>query len=1003
MEILALIFGNIVPSVGEYWNYHKEADQHVKNLKRKWELLEGWKDDIKTILDSELRQGKKPKQEVKLWLQNVETIKGDIDIGQEPARWMFLSRIQKGESAFKKTKDMEELYQAGDFTDGLVLDLPERIGKMMPQSTLVGESTAQRTKEQILACLLDNEVGKIGVYGMGGIGKTTVMKEVNNFLLNESNKFESVIWVTVSKEFDLIKLLNDIACRLKLELPKFEDEIIRAAELYTALKDRRYALILDNLWETFALEKVGIPEPTSANGCKIVLTTRDLDVCRGMSCKDIKMESLSKEEARELFLHKMEYDVFNAPYLKAIAEEVLQTCARLPLAIITIAGSFKRLVHDYERRDALEQLRTSLKGFDNIEKQVHEVLKFSYERLKEENLKQCLLHCALYPEDFKIDKKELIEHLIDERIIERMKSRQAEYDRGYSMLNKLENASLLEGGIGITMFDCKKFVKMHDLVRDMVLQVASPEFMVEGHLGLEDFSDEGKWRENLVKASLMDNKISRIPSNVSPMCPNLSTLLLQRNMSLKNVPDYLFQHLHGLRVLDLSHTGIESLPNSVFSMENLTTLRLRWCRELKHVASLAKLTTLRKLDLGGTGITEVPDGLEMLVNLTYLDLDAEDLKIMPLGILPKLSRLQYLRFSCEVTVKGEEIESLKKLENVWVRFDDLYEFCSFIRSLKKGELVRYQIQVGKSVNEFFYLKFFSYRKIEEHQCYIGKSVILEECNLRRGDESLVLPEDLQFLKLKTCEDLRSLCDVPSLKHVRELKKICLSNCEGIEHVVSSTSSFSSFTDSLQTLEILELLKLKNLRGLFRKERAASAQVPLDTFSSLKVILIVECPMKKLLPLGSLLHLHNLEEIQVENCLELEEIIAEACDEFEEDEEEKEEKGMDTTKITLPKLRDLTLSNLPELKTICSSSKVIVCDSLETIKIYKCLRLKRLPLSLPRLSNGQRSPPPFLKEIEAYDKKWWESLEWDCPDIKNVLQPFIHERAYTMPYSPYMTN
>ena len=238
------IVANIIPSVGEYWNYHKEADQHVKNLKRKWELLESRKDDIKTKLDSELRQGKKPKQEVKLWLQNVETVKGEIDIGQEPARWTFLSRMQKGEFAFKKTKEVEELYQVGDFTDGLVLDLPERIGKMMPPSTLVGESTAQRTKKDIIACLLDNNVGKIGVYGMGGVGKTTVMKEVNNFLLNESNRSESVIWVTVSKEFDLLKLQNDIACKLNLNPPKFEDEITGAQQLYTALEGRRYVLIL---------------------------------------------------------------------------------------------------------------------------------------------------------------------------------------------------------------------------------------------------------------------------------------------------------------------------------------------------------------------------------------------------------------------------------------------------------------------------------------------------------------------------------------------------------------------------------------------------------------------------------------------------------------------------------------------------------------------------------------------------------------------------------------
>ena len=181
---------------------------------------------------------------------------------------------------------------------------------------------------------------------------------------------------------------------------------------------------------SICLEKVGIPEPNSANGCKLLLTTRLLDVCRGMNCKDIKMELLSKEEARKLFLDKMECDVFNIPNLKPMAEEVLERCAQLPLAIVTITASFKPLINDYEWRDALEELWTSVIRTNNREEQVLETLKFSYERLKGEKLKQCLLHCALFPEDFKINKQALIEHLIDEEIIERMKSRQVKFDRG---------------------------------------------------------------------------------------------------------------------------------------------------------------------------------------------------------------------------------------------------------------------------------------------------------------------------------------------------------------------------------------------------------------------------------------------------------------------------------------------------------------------------------------------------------------------------------------------
>uniref|UniRef100_A0A2N9G5I0 Rx N-terminal domain-containing protein n=1 Tax=Fagus sylvatica TaxID=28930 RepID=A0A2N9G5I0_FAGSY len=351
--------------------------------------------------------------------------------------------------------------------------------------------------------------------------------------------------------------------------------------------------------------------------------------------------------------------------------------------------------------------------------------------------------------------------------------------------------------------------KKTKVVEDLSIQASG-----EGHLGLEDFSDEGKWREDLVKASLMYNNISRIPPNASPMCPKLSTLLLQGNKSLKDVPDSLFEHLHGLNILDLSNTGIESLPNSVSNLENLTTLRLGRCWVLKHVPSLAKLTKLRKLDLGNTGITEVPHGLEMLVNLRYLNLNVYNLKIMPPEILPKLSCLQYLIFFSDM--KLEEVASLKNLETFGGRFSDMYEFSTY---MEKGQLATYEIHVG------------------------------------------------------------SIRDLAGSNQGQKVKE------------------------------------------------AASAWV-------------------------AAAHLH-LEEIYVCQLVkQLEEII--------EEEEEKKEEGMDTTKITLPRLKILNLQSLSELKSICSSSKL--------------------------------SPPPSLKKIEA-EEEWWESLEWDCQDTKNVLQPFFRKIRY----------
>uniref|UniRef100_A0A6N2KIQ1 NB-ARC domain-containing protein n=1 Tax=Salix viminalis TaxID=40686 RepID=A0A6N2KIQ1_SALVM len=77
-------------------------------------------------------------------------------------------------------------------------------------------------------------------------------------------------------------------------------------------------------------------------------------------------------------------------------------------------------------------------------KGVFRILRFSYSHLKDSALQQCFLYCALFPPDFMIPRKNLVRYLIDEGIIKGFNSRVAEFDKGYSMLNRLENVCLLE-------------------------------------------------------------------------------------------------------------------------------------------------------------------------------------------------------------------------------------------------------------------------------------------------------------------------------------------------------------------------------------------------------------------------------------------------------------------------------------------------------------------------------------------------------------------------------
>ncbi|KAE8725269.1 Detected protein of confused Function [Hibiscus syriacus] len=878
----------VLNKIDKHLDNHRSLDQHRKNLKRKLEELIGLKKDTESIMRSELQPRKKLKAEVQIWLENVERVNVEVQaldgrIGESTA----LTRGFHTKDVSKSITEVEELIiQHGKFHGGLVVDNPQWIGQVLSTTSLSGEAV-KACIEDIWNCLMDDEVPKIGVWGMGGVGKTSIMKVINNQLLKETGKFDIVIWITVSKEMNVAKLQKDIASKIGVEFSGDEDETTRAGRLFETLSQKsRFVMILDDLWEKVSLERIGIPEPS--NGTKLVLTTRSADVCRQMGCRMIKVKPLTEEEAWKLFLEKAGCDILNIPAVEPIARSVAKHCAGLPLGVITIASCMKGIDDISEWRNALNELSLREKSVNGFEDEVFQQLQFSYDRLKNPKLQDCFLSCALYPEDWKIEERSLIQLWIAEGLVEEMDSMRAGFDRGRAIMNRLISNCLLEV---FADEEHARSVKMHDLLRDMALRTAKSRFLVKAGMMLEKAPDVQEWSMNLEKVSLIWNQWLYIPLEMSPpKCPRLTTLLLS-HCNIASIPERFFKHMDALKVLDLSENPIKSLPISLSKCPGLTTLLLSDCRiESIPESFFDDANELKILDLSFNPIKSLPHSLSNLKNLTSLLVECCDLgnvpslsnpevlkklnlrgtkiKEIPNGVLSRLCCLQDLIVG-ETLINGKEVGGLKKLQGTLEgRFYDWHNLNMYLQACRGREEPReYIIYVG---NRYFH-------KSTE---YGGKQIVVRDRNIYNN--RIVLPRDIEGLDIGCC----------SVDCSEEYPLFS-------SFILFSLSSFSS-------LKSLEIKDCRNMKKLF-----SSNCVP-----------------------------PNLRRLNVVGCKQLEEIIT--------SEVEPEERGMVITEFHLPQLRELVLSHLPELKSICSAGGVLVCDSLGKIGIVDCPKLKRMGLNLPKL-------------------------------------------------------
>ncbi|KAI7990026.1 Disease resistance protein RPM1 [Camellia lanceoleosa] len=238
---------------------------------------------------------------------------------------------------------------------------------LIQEAKLVG---IEMPKRQLMEWLVQGGLGlkAISVVGMGGLGKTTLVKKVYDAAAVKKH-FNSHAWLTVSKSFGVEDLLKDMIRQLFHEIMQLVPVGVETMSINRLkclandfLQQRRYVVVFNDVWNVNAWEAIKHVLPDNNCGSRVILTTRFAHIastCREETDGHVyTLMSLSQEESWTLFCNKTFRGNLCPPNLKKISHRILKRCEGLPLEIVAISGVLA--IKDKNQIDEWEMLYRSL-------------------------------------------------------------------------------------------------------------------------------------------------------------------------------------------------------------------------------------------------------------------------------------------------------------------------------------------------------------------------------------------------------------------------------------------------------------------------------------------------------------------------------------------------------------------------------------------------------------------------------------------------------------------
>ncbi|XP_039168236.1 disease resistance protein RPM1-like [Eucalyptus grandis] len=752
--------------------------------------------------------------------------------------WRVRDKLNKVEHRYGSSKP-DDTWQ-DQRGNALLLDKAELVGISEPTKRLVGWLIEGASTRHL-----------ISVVGMGGLGKTTLVKQVYE---DPEVKKHFIVraWITLSQSPNIEEILQGMFRQIMREteepVPPLEDNKDRLCQkmiIKDLLQKARYLIVVDDAWRINDWDAIKHALPNNICGSRIIITSRNSDLAH-TSCAEFrgmvyKMEPLSDEQSWKLFRAKTFQGNLCPPHLEETCGLILRKCEGLPLAIVTIAGVL--VLKDTRKKDewdlVLRSLFTEINCNDKF-KTLKRVLSLSFDDLPY-YLKSCFLHLSVFPKGYIIDCGTIFRLWIAEGFVDKKGGMTVE-EVAQEHFSELLNRSLIE--VAVTTYDGRmKFCRIHDLLVDIITSKSSNQGFAETAI-----EKQPNWPD----------KVRRLSIQNSPQA-------IQQKRSLSQ--------LRSLHMFGAERSSMDAVLGS--EMRLLTVLDLQAAPLTRFPAKLAEWRCLRYLSFRYTKVRTVPNSIGNLQNLETLDLKHTYVTELPVAIL-KLGRLRHLlvyRYSdtpyswckyswckygfkspgeigslqslqklCSIEAGGgrnsslmREIGKLKQLNRLAIfnlRREDARELCSSIEKLTKLQAISVT-----SVNE---------NEIIDLQQLSAPPPFLQRIYLTGRLEALPrwisYLDSLMVLRLK-CSQLKdnplsSLGNLPNLVHLHLIRAY-----EGTKLRFNANN----------------FLKLQFL-GLVCFDKLKCVEVEKGSMSCLEKLIIANCKLMEELPSG-VEHLEKLTVLQ----------------------------------------------------------------------------------------------------------------------------------------------